>query len=182
MKLEGGQLGLALGAEYRREELSNPGETEVYLGNVIGVGYSSASAMYESADRIKSEGRDRVSVIFYLGDHDPSGEDMVRDIEDRLCEFGCEALTVRKIALTTEQVDKYKPPPNPAKLTDSRAAAYVRKHGASSWEVDALPPDVLAQLVRAAFEAIIDVDAMDEVKAREERDRARLQKAVSKLK
>jgi iron complex outermembrane receptor protein len=44
MKLEGGQLGLAVGAEFRREELSNPGENEVYLGNVIGLGYSSAQA------------------------------------------------------------------------------------------------------------------------------------------
>lgn len=43
-KLDGGMLGLALGAEFRREELSNPGENEVYLGNVIGLGYSSAQA------------------------------------------------------------------------------------------------------------------------------------------
>ncbi len=44
MKLDGGALALALGAEYRREELKNPGETEVYLGNIIGLGYSSAEA------------------------------------------------------------------------------------------------------------------------------------------
>ena len=44
MKLDGGQLALALGAEFRREELNNPGETEVYLGNVIGLGYSSGIA------------------------------------------------------------------------------------------------------------------------------------------
>ena len=44
MKLDGGALAIALGAEFRREELKNPGETEVYLGNVIGLGYSSAQA------------------------------------------------------------------------------------------------------------------------------------------
>jgi len=44
MKLEGGQLALALGAEYRREELNNPGETEVFLGNIMGLGYSSGQA------------------------------------------------------------------------------------------------------------------------------------------
>jgi hypothetical protein len=116
-----------------------------------------------------------------LGDHDPSGEDMVRDIETRLAEFGVEDLAVIKIALTIDQVQRYNPPPNPAKMTDSRAAGYVAKFGSSSWEVDALPPNVLANLIRAAFDNEIDVELMDKIKEHEEHDKTALRKAAAKL-
>lgn len=42
MKLSGGQLALALGYEFRREELSNPGAPGTDTGNVVGLGYSAA--------------------------------------------------------------------------------------------------------------------------------------------
>ena len=59
-------------------------------------------------------------VLFYLGDLDPSGEDMVRDIEDRL-ELMRANFEVRKLAIDLDQVAQYNPPPNPVKMTDSRA-------------------------------------------------------------
>lgn len=152
---------------------------------MVNKGYSSASAMKESADRIarKCDGSDTTCepIIFYLGDHDPSGEDMVRDIRDRLTEFGVENLEVRKIALTMAQVKQYRPPPNPAKVTDPRAAAYIEKFGDSSWEVDALPPEVLSRLIRTAFAGVIDDEQMDAVKEREETDKKLLRAAVKDL-
>lgn len=77
---------------------------------------------------------------------------MVRDIRDRLIEFGVPNLTVEKIALTMPQIRRYKPPPNPAKVTDSRAKAYIDKFGDQSWEVDALPPREMNRLVELAIE------------------------------
>ena len=146
---------------------------EFHVPLMVNKGYSSASAMFESAARIyrASNNTDKPATIFYLGDHDPSGEDMVRDIEARLREFRCDDLTVTKIALTMTQVEQYDPPPNPAKIADPRAKAYIEKFGDSSWEVDALPPDVLTQLIRSAFETTIDVSALDEVKEQEEEDK-----------
>jgi hypothetical protein len=47
-----------------------------------------------------------------------------------------------------EQVRKYNPPPNPAKSTDSRFAGYLSKFGDESWELDALEPKVIAELIR----------------------------------
>lgn len=156
---------------------------EFHVPLMVNKGYSSASAMYEAANRIKAkgDGGDKDSIIFYLGDHDPSGEDMVRDIRDRLEEFGCANLEVEKIALTMTQVQQYKPPPNPTKITDSRAASYIAKYGNSSWEVDALPPNVLAQLIRSAFITVIDKVKMDAVKEKEQQDRKALEKAAAKL-
>jgi len=152
---------------------------------VVNKGYSSASAMKESADRIMrsmEDGGHQEANIFYLGDHDPSGEDMVRDIEERLDEFGVHDLAVLKVALTTPQVKQYKPPPNPAKLTDPRAAGYIARHGQKSWELDAIPPQVLAQLVRQAFDAVIDDDKMQAIKDKEAKDKTRLLAAVAKIK
>lgn len=122
----------------------------------------------------------RKPVLIYLGDHDPSGEHMPEDCSNRLNLFGIE-VDVRKIALTREQVEMYDPPPNPAKMADPRAQAYVDKHGESSWEMDALSPDVLDQVIRAAIEEVCDLDLMETVKRREERDKKLLVKAVESL-
>jgi hypothetical protein len=131
-------------------------------------------------DRDKLPKQKKELYLLYLGDHDPSGEDMVRDIEERLGMFGCE-LVVKKLALTMDQVEEHKPPPNPAKMTDPRAAEYVDKHGATSWEVDALPPDVLDDTIRQELDEIVDRELMDAVVEQEEKDKALLRDAVKSL-
>lgn len=123
----------------------------------------------------------RRPILLYLGDHDPSGEDMVRDIGARLYMFGIE-VDVRKVALTTEQVEEYDPPPNPAKMRDPRAAEYVDKHGATSWEVDAIPPDALDRIIREALDDVVDAEKMEEIKAQEKLDKTLLLKALKNLK
>jgi len=157
-----------------------PLASRFHITLMVNKGYSSASAMYESAHRMKMADEPE-NIVFYLGDHDPSGEDMVRDIEERLSEFGVRGLFVDKLALTMEQVTRYNPPPNPAKLTDSRATAYIAKYGPQSWEVDALPPDVLSRIITDAIENEIDAGLMDAVKVREEHDKSALQKAAGKI-
>ncbi len=147
---------------------------------MVNRGYSSQSAMYEAANRFIERGDAKRSHLLYLGDHDPSGEDMVRDVADRLKMFGAR-VNVKKLALTMEQVEEHEPPPNPAKLSDSRAANYVAQHGSSSWEVDALPPDVLSRLILDAIKNLVDQDMVDEVIERENKDKAALKKAAAKI-
>jgi hypothetical protein len=191
---------------------------------MVNKGYSSASAMYESAQRMieackvevtfccahctcldkdydnekdreicaecqkpwkpqaYGDGGERIPVVLYLGDHDPSGEDMVRDIEDRIKEFGVYNFVIEKIALTMPQIKRWKPPPNPAKLTDSRAQAYIAKYGDKSWELDALPPRELNRLVEASIKALTEQDKIDVVIAEEDAQRARLKQALQSLK
>jgi hypothetical protein len=160
-----------------------PLASEYHVTMMVNRGYSSQSAMYDASKRFHAAPAMQDcdldgSVLLYLGDHDPSGEDMVRDIKDRLEMFGVENLEVRKLALTMDQVEKYKPPPNPAKMSDPRAGEYVDKHGATSWEVDALPPDVLVKIIRDALDDIVDNDRMDRIKDREALDKRDLEKAV----
>lgn len=157
-----------------------PIANEYHITLMVNRGYSSQSAMYAASRRFKVQSHDKAKHLFYLGDHDPSGEDMVRDVRDRLEMFGA-IVEVKKVALTMEQVEQYDPPPNPAKMTDARAANYVAEHGSSSWEVDALPPNVLVQLIRDHVEEILDRELMDEIIEREEKDKAALQKAAKKI-
>ena len=158
-----------------------PLANEYHVTMMVNRGYSSQSAMHDAYRRFRLKERDgKRCKLFYLGDHDPSGEDMVRDIGDRLAMFGVN-VEVEKLALTMEQIQQYAPPPNPAKTTDSRFAKYAEEFGSESWEVDALPPDVLDALIRDAFDGIVDTTAMEEIKAQEEEDKRLLKEAVANL-
>ncbi|WP_240941536.1 hypothetical protein [Paenibacillus sp. HB172176] len=112
-------------------------------------GYVSQSEMWSAAQRIiqKSGDGQKMPVILHLGDHDPSGKDMSRDIEERLEIFGVTPI-FRRIALNMDQIEEYLPPPNPTKVTDTRAGAYIDEFGYECWELDALRPEVMEQLIR----------------------------------
>lgn len=157
-------------------------------------GYVSQSEMWSASQRLRGRIEDgKYVTIIHLGDHDPSGIDMTRDITDRLKKFIYSDFTdrwgygtgadldsgevdvwdierqvmdsleetdideisyavdtpieIRRIALNMDQVRQYSPPPNPAKITDSRAEGYIERFGAQSWELDALDPATLNALI-----------------------------------
>ncbi|MBQ1096293.1 hypothetical protein KBY55_09370 [Streptomyces sp. b94] len=137
-------------------------------------GYTSQSELWGAARRmVRYERAGQKPVIIHLGDHDPSGVDMTRDIEDRMALFGAD-VTVQRIALNMDQVEAHQPPPNPAKLTDSRATAYIREYGRSSWELDALEPTMLDQLIEDEIWAWRDADLWDQETQAMERERTLL--------
>lgn len=128
-------------------------------------GYTSESAMWSAARRlIRKEDDNKETIILHLGDHDPSGIDMTRDIQDRLRGFGSTA-TVERLALNMDQVTQYSPPPNPAKMTDSRAEGYVDAYGYESWELDALDPALLNTVILDAVDPYLDMTAWNEATA-----------------
>ena len=173
-------------------------------------GYTSQSEMWSAGQRLLGKIREgRNAKIIHLGDHDPSGVDMTRDIESRLRMFishhrlrdyakaipqkdnetegdfltrvgkqdydSC--LEVNRVALNMDQVREYNPPPNPAKITDSRAGGYVAEHGDESWELDALGPDVLIELIETTVQEYLDVDLWQEKKSQQEEERKVLNEA-----
>jgi hypothetical protein len=145
-------------------------------------GYNSSSAMYEMGKRLHriSNNSDIDEIhIFYFGDHDPSGIDMTRDIGERFSLFTYGEVTrvnVHRLALNWDQIEQWQPPENRAKQKDSRYQAYVYEFGESSWELDAVEPRTLADLVRDNVQELIDQDLWDEVVAREDAMRAELVK------
>lgn len=138
-------------------------------------GYVSQSEMWSASQRfIAQQERGKMVVLIHLGDHDPSGIDMSRDIEERLLMFGVDSdnFIFKRIALNMEQIDLYNPPPNPAKITDSRCGAYIREYGDKSWELDALEPKVIHDLITDNVTVFYDEYKGDQIKAQVQRERA----------
>lgn len=139
-------------------------------------GYTSQSEMWGAAQRLlRYMDKGQTPIILHLGDHDPSGMDMTRDIIDRLTLF-TGGVEVRRLALNRDQIEQYNPPPNPAKTTDARYIGYTRIHGTDSWELDALEPSVLAALIQDAIDDLREADQWTEAVIEEEAQKAILQK------
>lgn len=207
---------------------------------VVNKGYSSSTAMYGAYNRIVEALQDGKNFhLYYFGDHDPSGLDMIRDIRERLvfmlkngdhseyfeeiydywhrdywADFGydelleagfiteeffdnyssdkeadvdkirlatlCYALEqlgrfkVTPLGLTMDQIRQYRPPNNPAKITDPRAKWYIEQHGAVSWEVDALRPDVMERIVENGILSSIDLEKYNAILEEEETEKNRM--------
>jgi hypothetical protein len=141
-------------------------------------GYLSASEMWGGSQRLREhEGVQQTTFILYFGDHDPSGLDMERDIRRRLAEFES-TVTVEHIALTMEQVNQYKPPPDFAKKSDARYEAYRRRFGPETWELDALDPATLSALVEKHVRLHRDERLWAEAEAHEQQQRGVLTAAA----
>jgi hypothetical protein len=166
--------------------------SKFHIPLIVNRGYSSCSAMYSAYERFKTQIDDRPVVILYMGDHDPSGLDMVRDITERMQEFGLDfqaidglqagEFGVAHVGLTPEQVAQYNPPPNPAKIKDPRAKNYILKYGNTSWELDALPPKVLGELITGWIEGLIDPDIYQAALDAEKSDKVKLNDFIRSVK
>lgn len=136
-------------------------------------GYTSQSEMWSAAQRFIRQSHRESRTIIHLGDHDPSGIDMTRDIQERLDMFGADVF-VKRVALTMEQIEIFNPPPNPTKLTDARASGYIEEYGHECWELDALEPKVITSLIRDEVTALQDPDLLYEIEYREKEDKSNI--------
>jgi len=137
-------------------------------------GYTSQSEMWRASLRFADYARrNQTPIVIHLGDHDPSGIDMTRDIQERLAMFGV-PMEVNRIALNMDQIEEYSPPPNPAKLSDSRAEGYIAEFGSDSWELDALEPATLKSLIQDTILSYCDKALFDNATERQESNRQSL--------
>jgi hypothetical protein len=125
----------------------------------IGKGFVSLPPRYAMAQRFFKSGRDRLVVLF-LGDFDPDGESIAESFARRTRDdFGIASIIARKVALTSRQVKRFHLPVGGlAKPGSSRYPAFVKKHGEHTWELEAIPPKHLQELLDAAIRSVIDVD------------------------
>lgn len=163
-------------------------EKEALIGVISGIcskldvpyfackGYTSQSEMWRAARRMQIyENRGQTPVIIHLGDHDPSGIDMTRDIIERHQTF-MGGIKVERIALNYDQIKKFDPPPNPTKLTDTRAGGYIDEFGRSSWELDALEPRIIRELIESKVKKYMNPVLLSETMEKEEKYREILEK------
>jgi|SRR5208337_1402459 len=138
-------------------------------------GYSSFTKVMEAVKRFPTG---KEVVILHFADHDPSGVDMTRDIWMRLRRYGARECTVKRVALTIEQVKELSLPPNPTKKADVRSPEYIHRYGDACWELDAVPPDRLQTMVRNAVQGEIDMDAWEETSKRILKEKQRIMEVM----
>jgi hypothetical protein len=132
---------------------------EFAVGFRVMHGFGSATVVHDVAE--DDDGRELVAL--YVGDFDPSGLFMSEeDLPNRLAEYGGHHVTVKRIALTREQVGTLpsfpasdKGPKN-GRGGDPRYTWFVRKHGRRCWELDALDPRALRTCVEQAISDLIE--------------------------
>ena len=138
-------------------------------------GYSSESFAYSSAEAIKRTGKP--AIVYYLGDFDPSGWNMTRNLEEKLRGFGAD-ITFERLAVNPEQIDAWNLPTRETKRTDTRCWEFFDPFGKGtrSVELDALHPDKFRAIVRAAIERYIPAGYMDALNEAEESERTILER------
>ncbi len=160
-----------------KEALIGVIERECRNNNIVSFackGYVSQSEMHSAAERFNEQrSSGKLPILFYLGDHDPSGIHMTQDVFERL-ELFMGGVDVQRLALNMDQIEEFNPPPNPTKMSDTRAKGYVAKYGNESWELDALHPTLFGELIRTQLEPYIDRDLWEKVKMEEEATREKI--------
>jgi len=101
-------------------------------------GFGSLSMFRRALQRASRRG---VKTILYIGDHDPSGLDIQRVAQKEM------SLEVKRIALTMEQIRRFRPPGLLIKMKDSRSKSYRRRYGNKGWELESLRPTTLLRLI-----------------------------------
>lgn len=149
----------------------------------VGGGYQSWSQVWEARKRFESRAGQKI-VILYFGDLDPSGKDMARDIQERFNEIKI-SVTVKEIALTRKDIERFKLPKNPFKIRegkkrgDPRKNWYIKKYGIDyGVELDALPPDVLKDKIEEAITNHADLGTLFEKLKQDERDKEKWRKII----
>jgi len=141
-------------------------------------GYPSLTYLYEAAQRLKNI--DKPITILYFGDLDPRGRDIERYITETLEDFGVEA-NVERVALTWQQVEAYGLPPAPTKKTDTMARQWVESFGDAAWELDALEPNLLVQLVEHSILEHFNMEAFEKRNLLLQQNREKINEIVQKL-
>ena len=132
-------------------------------------GYPSITALYEAANRFRDKPN---PIILYAGDHDPSGLKIPKVIQDRLTNTFCVNVEVRRIGLALEQIQELNVPPYPAKNQDANYQEYVETTGLTqAWELDALPPDRLAEIFENAINELTDFSELQKLREKENADK-----------
>ena len=130
----------------------------------VGRGFLSTTKAHEIAEHfgsVRSSDLDKPINIFYLGDHDPSGRDIERDLKERIRGYMASGFDLTRLAIHKADIRKFHLPPLKIKSSDSRSESFRKRHGEQCVELDALPPTELRRRIRDAVEHCIDSELWD---------------------
>jgi hypothetical protein len=125
---------------------------ECGLGLHVTRRFASITYLQEAAEEIDADGRP--TYVYVLTDFDPSGVGIAEKIEEELTERApLSDITVERLAVNREQIERWNLPTRPTKTSDTRARRFRQFHGTDSVELDAIPPDELRRLVKDAIDS-----------------------------
>jgi hypothetical protein len=151
-------------------------------------GFDSLTAKYELARSITEEFtyEGKSTVVLHLGDYDPSGvsiyESMQEDVlafvdEDVLSKPPDEVAIFKRVALNPDHIDEHELTTYPAKASDGRSKAWLEE-GRETCQLEALPPDILADELGDAIEGVLNEDQLKTDRKEEEKERQEITKAL----
>lgn len=141
-------------------------------------GYPSLTFLHNAYKRFENASLDnKLPVILYFGDYDPSGEDIPRSIQENLYKFGVD-VEVRRIALMEDQVVEWDLPPAPVKVNDTRTANWG---GLGQVELDAVRPEKLMRLLEESIKEIFDDEIYNNLLHQEDEERVQYQRKLKRF-
>jgi hypothetical protein len=135
----------------------------------IGRGYSSLPPRYKMAQRYKASGKEKF-ILLAISDLDPDGEEIAHSFARSMRDdFSIEQMECVKVALTSAQVKEYNLPPgghvdekNNKASQKPKKDRFVNRYGENTFELEALPPDVLQKVLDEAIRSVLDVEAFND--------------------
>lgn len=143
-------------------------------------GFNSTTKKYEIARFFNSLGKP--VVILYLGDHDPSGWAIQRDLKNALNEYHVHDFTISRLAIMPEDIHIFNLPPLRVKEKDSRAPKFKARYGEEAVELDALPPTELRARLEDAILELIDVELWNRAESVEQVELESIREIADKIK
>ncbi len=138
-------------------------------------GFASVSYLQSAAEDSRADGR--AVFVYVLTDLDPSGVDIARTIAQELPRRAHPVpVTVSRLAVTPEQVERLELPSRPNKKSDTRAKRFEARYGTDSVELDAIPPGLLRQMVSDAIARHAEPEELARLKRVERLERESLAK------
>jgi hypothetical protein len=131
-----------------------PVTNELGIAVRVGRGFLSTTRVHEIADVFSTI--PKPIVVYYLGDHDPSGRYIETDLYERIQQQGSGPFKLQRLAIFKSDIKAFHLPPLRVKQDDPRAAAFLRRHGTDCVELDALPPEELRSRIRTSVTKLID--------------------------
>jgi len=122
-----------------------------------GRGYCSLPPRHQVAERYRKSCKEKL-VLLMLSDFDPDEEEIAQSFARSMRDdFGIRKIHPVKVALTAEQVQKFDLPPIlKAKKKSSNYSKFSQKHGDNVFELEAVSPETLQELLTDAIDSVID--------------------------
>lgn len=140
-------------------------------------GFASATWANNIAELFRKT--EKPKMVFYLGDHDPSGRCIEREVRKRILQYGSGPFTMRRLAILAGDIERFDLPPLRVKPSVPRTVAFLGQYKNSCVELDSLPLNELRRRIRESVEAMIDWEVWNRAQVVERAQKESIERLLS---